>query len=102
MFIFNTTFVIDPSTIDGWEYWMKANYFPIIKEIVPGALVKTFEVMIAQQDGERNFSVQWTVSTPDELSVVNRQSNTLLKLLTQEYGAKCLSFSTILKEHQYK
>ncbi len=102
MFVFNTTFVLEPSIVDSWEHWMKANYFPLISEIVPGATNKTFEVMLAQQNGERNFSVQWIVATPDELSVINRQSNTLCKLITQEFGQKALSFSTILKEHHYK
>lgn len=101
MFIFNTTFVLDPTSLEAWEHWMKTNYFPLIREIVPGAVVKTFEVMLAQQDGERNFSVQWSAATPEELAIINRQSNTLLKLLSQEFGTKCLSFSTILKEHQY-
>ena len=102
MFVFNTTFVVDTSAIDLWEIWMKENYFPVIRELVPGAVVKTFEVMLAKQDVEQNFSVQWSVATPDELSIINQHSNSLLKLLTREYGTKCLSFSTILKEYQYK
>ncbi|MBP8849921.1 MAG: DUF4286 family protein [Breznakibacter sp.] len=102
MFVFNTTFVIEGAMVDVWDQWMSVNYFPLIKEIVPGAVVKSFEVMVAKQGGERNFSVQWSVATPDELSTINRQSNTLLKLLTQEYGERCLSFSTILQEYKYK
>lgn len=102
MFVFNTTFVIEDALVEVWNQWMSVNYFPIIKEIVPGAVVKSFEVMISQPGGERNFSVQWSVVTPDELSTINRQSTTLLRLLSQEYGERCLSFSTILKEFKHK
>ena len=39
MFVFNTTFVIEGAMVDVWDQWMSVNYFPLIKEIVPGAVV---------------------------------------------------------------
>jgi len=98
MFVFNTTFVVTPSAFEKWQAWHKGTYMPLIKNIMPAAEVKTYEVLSANQDEGRTISVQWKVATPDYLSVLNKQSPVVLGQMASEFGSDALYFSSILKE----
>ncbi len=97
MFIFNTTFVIAKAKFTIWEEWMKNTYVPLIKNVVPGCEVGTYEVMTTDNKEERTVSVQWKVSTPTELEVINRQSPLVLGQMHSDFGQEALYFSSILK-----
>ncbi len=98
MFIFNTTFVITRAKFENWENWMRNTYVPLIKNVVPACEVGTYEVMIAESGKEeRTVSVQWKVSTPEDLEEINRQSPLVLGQMHSDFGQEVLYFSSILK-----
>ena len=98
MFIFNTTFVINKDKFLTWEKWLRESYIPIIKTVVSGCEVGTFEVMTTENPNERTISVQWKVVTPTDLEVINRQSPIVLGQMSSDFGQDVLYFSSILKE----
>ncbi|WP_066630131.1 DUF4286 family protein [Labilibacter marinus] len=100
MFVFNTTFVIAPAKFNQWEKWLKGTYKPLIKTVVPKCEVGIYEVMTAEEQKERTVSVQWKVSTPDDLEIINKQSPVVLGQMSSEFGQDVLYFSTILKSLQ--
>ncbi len=97
MFIFNTTFVITNVKFSVWEKWMRDTYVPLIKNVVPSSEVGTYEVMTTDSKEERTVSVQWKVTTPTDLEVINRQSPIVLGQMSSDFGQEVLYFSSILK-----
>ncbi|WP_075603380.1 DUF4286 family protein [Saccharicrinis aurantiacus] len=98
MFVFNTTFVVTVAAFEKWHAWQKGTYMPLLKNLLPGAEVKTFEVLSADQQEGRTLSVQWRVATPTDLEVLNKQSPVVLGQMASEFGSDALFFSSILKE----
>lgn len=97
MYLFNTTFSVENETIDQWRVWMDKNYLPTFKDLLPKVHYELYELMTAVKEGSVNFSCQWRCETPDELEVLNKYSTILLNNLGEQFGEKCLSFSSILK-----
>jgi len=98
MFVFNTTFVVNNKKVDVWHHWLKNTYLPLIHHLVPASEVNVFEVMLVDNKEEKTISVQWRVTTPTDLDVINRQSPVVLGQMGSEFGQDALYFSSILKE----
>lgn len=99
MFVFNTTFSVKNSRLDDWHKWINEQYLSEIGALMITNGVEIFEVMMAQQDDSRTFSVQWRCMIPEHLEVINKKTTELHNQLPSVFGEDCLSFSTILKEH---
>ncbi len=97
MFVFNTTFVVGVAVYESWYKWVKTTYQPLILSMLPDCEVGVYEVMTAQNEGEKTISVQWKVKTPNELDVINKQSPVVLGQMSSDFGEKVLFFSSILK-----
>lgn len=97
MFIYNTTFVVNNSTFDAWQNWLDATCKPLIHNLVPASEVAVYEVMSLENEEERTISVQWKVTTPDDLDAINKQSPVMLKQMSLDFGEKVLFFSSILR-----
>jgi hypothetical protein len=98
MFIFNTTFSVNNARVDEWRNWIGQNYLPMVGAMMITNGVEIFEVMMAEQDNSRTFSVQWRCLAPDHLEAINQTTNRLHNQLAAVFGEDCLHFSTILKE----
>jgi len=102
MYIFNTTFSVQNSSIEEWEQWMQKTYLPTFIGILPDVKYKLFELMTSRQEDSTNYSCQWLCSEPDELEVINKYSDILLNNLGDAMGERCLHFSSILKQHHFE
>jgi hypothetical protein len=98
MFVFNTTFVVAQHKFINWHQWLKNSYMPMLKNLIPASEVNAYEVMTADSKDEKTVSIQWKVTTPTELEIINRQSPVILGQMSSEFGQDALYFSTILKD----
>ncbi len=98
MFIFNTTFMIENSIIPDWKKWMERNYIPTMKDMVSELRVELYEVMAVVEEGNTNFSCQMQCSKPADMNTINKYNAILINNIKGEFGDKCLTFSSILKE----
>jgi hypothetical protein len=98
MFIFNTTFVVSQQKFSNWHLWLKNSYLPMLKHLIPASEVNVYEVMAADIKEEKTVSVQWKVTTPSELEIINKQAPVILAQMSSEFGQDALYFSTILKD----
>jgi len=98
MFIFNTTFMIENSIIPSWKKWMNRNYMPTMKDLVKNLRVELYEVMAVIDEGNTNFSCQMQCSNPADMDTINKYNAILINNAKGEFGDKCLTFSSILKE----
>ena len=98
MFIFNTTFMVEKTTIPEWQKWMERNYLPTMKDLVKNLRVELYEVLAVVDEGTTNFSCQLQCYTPDNLETINKYNSILVDNLKGTFGEKCLTFSSVLKE----
>ena len=100
MFVFNTTFSVKNSRLEEWNRWINDAYLPEIGALLITNGFEIFEVMMADQDDSRTFSVQWRCMIPEHLEIINQKSTELYNQLPELFGEECLHFSTVLKEYK--
>lgn len=100
MFVFNTTFLVQPSVFQSWIDWLHNSYCGCISKDLSISGYEIFEVMTIQEDGSHTVSVQWRcqdVSLVDKLQVA---SDIYCRLMGSKFGERCLAFSSVLKKLQ--
>jgi len=98
MFIFNTTFMIENSIIPAWKQWMHRNYLPTMTDMIKDIRVELYEVMAVVEEGNTNFSCQMQCKNPADMDTINKYNAILINNAKGDFGDKCLTFSSILKE----
>lgn len=97
MYLYNTTFVINNNELDWWAGWMKRHYLPTFFEVTPNAVNDIFRLEMSADSESTTFSCQWRCNTLQELGEIRKYSESLHRMLTEQKGESCLTFSTMMK-----
>jgi hypothetical protein len=98
MFIFNTTFLVNPDRVKEWQQWMVDTYCPAIGGQMVTHGFEVFEVMASNGDDSRTFSVQWRCESSDLIEQIDDISAKVINAMNHHFGESVLHFCTVLQQ----
>jgi hypothetical protein len=94
--IFNTSFYIDHADVEAWGRWTAERLLPEVEKAVGAVKVELFEVVSAESEESRVFSVQWRCDE-EQLARVDDVLAELLKECITVIGVSATHFSSIMR-----
>lgn len=97
MYIINTTYAVSAAECNEWKKWVSQELFPCIIRTEVLKDPRMFKVMIANEDGDESFCIQYTTDLEGVRLWKSELESSVQKLLSEKFGNTIPGFSTILK-----
>lgn len=98
LYIINTTYAVAASECAEWKKWVSEELFPNIIRTEALKDPRMFKVMVASEEGNESFCVQYTTDLGGVRIWKKELEATVRRLLAERFGTSIPGFTTILKE----
>ena len=101
MYFYNTTFFLEESILPEWRAWLDAYYIPLIESEADFSGLRVARILSNENIGNESVSVQFEFESLSRLHFWQQKYEPVIgSELSRIFGAKALSFSTILERWQ--